>query len=149
MMKFTKEHEWLSLLSLEKKEPSERKKLQESSEREKLQEQNIIGTVGITDYAQKQLGDIVSVELPKVGSKVKQFGRLALVDSMKASSDVYAPISGEVVAVNDGLNQNPQWVNESAEEKGWFAKIKLENAGELGNLMDKAAYDQFVKGQQH
>ncbi|HII53223.1 glycine cleavage system protein H [Candidatus Micrarchaeota archaeon CG08_land_8_20_14_0_20_49_17] len=123
-MKFTKEHEWINV-------------------------EGDIGTVGITDYAQKQLGDIVSVELPKVGAKVKQFGRLALVDSMKASSDVYASVSGEVVAVNDGLSQNPQWVNESAEEKGWFAKIKLENQGELGNLMDKLAYDEFVKGIKH
>ena len=102
-------------------------------------------TVGITDYAQGQLGDVVYVELPAVGKAVKQGGEMAVVESVKAASEVYAPASGTVTEINDGLAATPQTVNEDAEGKGWFAKIKLVNKDELSKLMDAAAYRKFVE----
>jgi glycine cleavage system H protein len=104
-----------------------------------------VATVGISVYAQSQLGDVVYVELPAVGKAVKQGGEMAVVESVKAASEVYAPASGTVTEVNEGLTGTPQTVNEDAEGKGWFARIKLSNAAEVGKLMDAAAYKKFVE----
>jgi glycine cleavage system H protein len=101
--------------------------------------------IGISDYAQSQLGDVVYVELPAVGKAVKQGGEMAVVESVKAASEVYAPASGTVTAVNDALAGTPQTVNEDAEGKGWFVKIKLADKGELAKLMDVEAYRKFVE----
>lgn len=103
-------------------------------------------TVGITHYAQEQLGDVVFVELPEVGKKVEQGKELATVESVKAASEVYAPISGEVVEVNSALAETPATVNEEAQGKGWFAKLKIADKGQLAGLMDEAAYKKFVEG---
>lgn len=104
------------------------------------------GTVGITDYAQGQLGDITFVELPEVGSTVKQGDAPCVVDSVKAASDVYAPVSGEVSDVNEALADAPELVNTEAESGGWLFRVTLSDAGQLGALMDRAAYDDYVKG---
>ena len=103
-------------------------------------------TVGITHYAQEQLGDVVFVELPEVGKKVEQGKELATVESVKAASEVFAPISGEVVEVNSALADAPATVNEEAQGKGWFAKLKIADKGQLAALMDEAAYKKFVEG---
>ena len=103
-------------------------------------------TVGITHYAQEQLGDVVFVELPEVGKKVEQGKELATVESVKAASEVYAPISGEVVEINSALADAPATVNEEAQGKGWFAKLKIADKGQLAALMDEAAYKKFVEG---
>jgi glycine cleavage system H protein len=103
-------------------------------------------TVGITHYAQEQLGDVVFVELPEVGKKVEQGKELATVESVKAASEVYAPISGEVLEVNSALTDAPATVNEEAQGKGWFAKLKISDKGQLAALMDEAAYKKFVEG---
>jgi glycine cleavage system H protein len=103
------------------------------------------GTVGITDYAQQQLGDVVFVELPAVGKAVTKGGEAAVVESVKAASEVYAPVSGEVVAVNAALEAAPGTVNEDAAGKGWFVKIKLANPSELDGMMSAAEYDAFLK----
>ena len=103
-------------------------------------------TVGITHYAQEQLGDVVFVELPEVGKKVEQGKELATVESVKAASEVYAPISGEVIEVNSALSDAPATVNEEAQGKGWFAKLKVADKNQLAALMDEAAYKKFVEG---
>ncbi|MGI0033909.1 MAG: glycine cleavage system protein GcvH [Nitrososphaeraceae archaeon] len=118
--KFTKEHEWITI----------------SSEG--------LAMIGISDFAQEQLGDIVSVELPKVGSKFRQMQPMAIVDSVKASSDIYSPLSGEVVQVNDELSEHPEWINESPYELGWIIKIKPSNMEELDDLMTAGQYSEFV-----
>lgn len=118
--KFTKEHEWITI----------------SSEG--------LAMIGISDFAQEQLGDIVSVELPKVGSKFRQMQPMAIVDSVKASSDIYSPLSGEVVQVNDELSEHPEWINESPYELGWIVKIKPSNMEELDDLMTAGQYSEFV-----
>lgn len=118
--KFTKEHEWITI----------------SSEG--------LAMIGISDFAQEQLGDIVSIELPKVGSKFKQMQPMAIVDSVKASSDIYSPLSGEVVQVNDELSEHPEWINESPYELGWIIKIKPSNMEELDDLMTAGQYSEFV-----
>jgi glycine cleavage system H protein len=97
-------------------------------------------TVGITDYAQSQLGDVVFVELPKVGRALKKAEAAAVVESVKAASDVYAPITGEVVAINDALAAEPALVNSDADSKAWFFKLKLADNSELEGLMDADAY---------
>jgi glycine cleavage system H protein len=104
-----------------------------------------IATVGITDHAQSQLGDVVFVEVPEVGRKAKAGEAVAVVESVKAASDVFAPVSGEVVEANGELAANFALVNEDAEGKAWFFKIKIADAGELDKLMDRAAYQAFVK----
>ena len=101
-------------------------------------------TVGITDYAQGQLGDIVFAEVPAVGSALKKGGDAAVVESVKAASDVYAPVSGTVVEGNDALGDDPALVNSDPEGDGWFFKLTLSDAGELDSLMDEAAYKTFV-----
>lgn len=103
-------------------------------------------TIGITNYAQEQLGDVVFVDLPAVGKKVEKGKELAVVESVKAASEVYAPLSGEVVEVNGVLSDAPATVNEDSMGKGWFAKVKLANKAELGELMDEAAYKTYVEG---
>ena len=104
-----------------------------------------IGTVGITVNAQEQLGDIVFAEVPDVGRKVKQKDATAVVESVKAASEIYAPVSGEVVEANADLAANPALVNEDAEGTAWFFKIRIADKAELDGLMDRAAYEAFVK----
>jgi glycine cleavage system H protein len=99
-----------------------------------------VATVGITDYAQSQLGDVVFIELPKVGRSLKKAEAAAVVESVKAASDVYAPISGEVLETNEALAAEPALVNSDAQTKAWFFKIKIADKSELGGLMDEAAY---------
>ena len=103
-------------------------------------------TVGITDYAQGQLGDITFVELPGEGQAVAKGDSAAVVDSVKAASDVYAPVAGTVSAVNDALADQPELVNSDAEGEGWLWRMTLSDQGELGSLMDEAAYKEYVEG---
>lgn len=103
-------------------------------------------TVGITDYAQGQLGDVVFVDLPDSGRTVTKGGEAAVVESVKAASDVYAPVSGTVTESNPALADDPSLVNSAPEGEGWFFKLTLSDASELDGLMDKAAYDAFVAG---
>lgn len=103
-----------------------------------------VGTVGITDYAQGQLGDITFVDLPEVGSTVSKGDSVAVVDSVKAASDVYSPVSGEVVEVNVALGDAPEAVNTDADGSGWLFKLKLSDNGELDALMDEAAYSAYI-----
>lgn len=103
------------------------------------------GIVGITDYAQSQLGDVVYVELPAIGKAVEKGGEAAVVESVKAASEVYAPVSGEVVEINGDLEAAPATINEDPAGKGWFMKIKLKDAGELDALMSQDDYDAYVK----
>jgi glycine cleavage system H protein len=102
--------------------------------------------VGISDYAQTQLGDVVYVELPAAGTHLAKGKEAAVVESVKAASEVYAPVSGEVTAVNAALSEEPARVNTDAEGEGWFFKLKLSDAAELGELLDAAAYQAFVAG---
>ena len=102
--------------------------------------------IGITDYAQTQLGDVVYVELPAVGRRVEKGKEAAVVESVKAASEVYAPVSGEVIAVNDALSGEPGKVNADPMGEGWFLKLRIANAKELDELMDEAAYQSFVEG---
>ena len=119
--RFTQEHEWIRV-------------------------EDGIGTVGITAYAQEQLGDVVYVELPEPGRRVERGKDMAVVESVKAASEVYAPVSGEVVEVNAKLTSDPATINADATGAGWFAKIRLSNASELDGLMDEGAYQSFVAG---
>ena len=117
--RYTKEHEWVSL-------------------------NDDIGTVGITDYAQHELGDVVYVELPKIGAKLKAGDLLGTVESVKAVSDIYAPVSGEVTEVNSALVSAPETVNQDPHGKAWLIRVKLTDAAELSSLMDAAAYQAYV-----
>ncbi|MXQ13678.1 glycine cleavage system protein GcvH [Microvirga makkahensis] len=103
------------------------------------------GIVGISDYAQSQLGDVVFVELPSVGKTLSKGDEAAVVESVKAASEVYAPVSGEVVEVNSELEASPGTVNEDPAGRGWFMKIRLANASELDGLMTEEQYQEFVK----
>ena len=105
-----------------------------------------IATVGITDYAQNQLGDVVYVELPKPGQKVEKGKQAAVVESVKAASEVFAPVTGEVIEANQALADEPATVNADPMGRGWFMKLKLANKGELEGLMDEAGYKKFVEG---
>jgi len=116
---FTKDHEWIRV-------------------------EGGVATVGITNHAQTQLGDVVFVDLPDVARKVAQGEAVAVVESVKAASDVFSPVSGEVVETNGHIVGQPALVNEDAEGKAWFFKVKVANAAELDGLMDRAAYDAFV-----
>lgn len=116
-----------------------------TSEHEWIRVDGDVGTVGVTDYAQKQLGDVVFVELPEPGRLIARGGEAAVVESVKAASEVYTPVGGEVVAVNQALVDQPALVNESPEDAAWFFRIRLSDRGELGTLMDRAAYESFVK----
>ncbi|HHK74086.1 MAG TPA: glycine cleavage system protein GcvH [Rhizobiales bacterium] len=106
-----------------------------------------VATVGITDFAQGQLGDVVFVELPEVGATFEKGEDAAVVESVKAASEIYAPVSGEIVEVNSALEDEPTGVNSDPMGKGWFMKIKLSNASELDGLMDEDAYKAFVASQ--
>lgn len=119
-MKFTKDHEWVVV-------------------------EGDVATIGITDYAAEALGELVYVELPKVGNKYNLHDAFAVVESSKSASDVYIPVSGEVIAVNDALNSQPELVNNSAFKDGWIAKVKMSNASELADAMDEASYKEFLK----
>lgn len=120
-VKYTKDHEWVRV-------------------------EGDVATVGITDYAQQQLGDVVFVELPEIGRAVEQGGEAAVVESVKAASEVYAPVSGTVASVNDALAETPSLVNTGAETDGWFFTVTLSNPAEIDGLMDADAYRSFVAG---
>jgi glycine cleavage system H protein len=119
-VRYTKDHEWIAV-------------------------EGDVGTVGITDYAQGQLGDVVFVELPAIGKAVTKGGEAAVVESVKAASEVYAPVSGSVVAVNGDLEGAPATVNEDPQGRGWFMKVKLADPAEVEGLMTKDEYDAFLK----
>ena len=120
-VKYTEEHEWVRL-------------------------DGDIATVGITDYAQNQLGDVVYLELPKPGQKVEKGKQAAVVESVKAASEVFAPVTGEVVEANQALVDEPATVNADPMGRGWFMKLRLADKGQLDGLMDQAAYKKFVEG---
>ena len=122
-MRFTKDHEWIKV-------------------------EGGVATIGITAYAQEQLGDVVFVDLPQPGKKVEKGKEVAVVESVKAASEVYAPVSGEVIAVNDAIVGDPAKVNADAMGEGWFIKLRLADPKELDALMDEAAYAAFVAEQQ-
>ena len=105
--------------------------------------------IGITDYAQEMLTDIVFVELPAVGKKVAQGEPVAVVESVKSVSDVYAPVSGEVIAVNQALEETPELINRDAFGEGWIAKLKLENPNEMTSLLSAADYDRLIQEGKH
>jgi len=119
-VKFTKEHEWLKMTN------------------------DGQATIGISDFAQQQLGDIVSVELPKVGSNFRRMQTMAIVDSVKASSDIYSPLSGEIMQVNVELSEHPEWINQSPYELGWMVKLKPSDIEELEKLMTPDQYREFI-----
>ena len=102
-------------------------------------------TIGITDYAQSELSDIVFVEPPEVGDTVEQGGEIGVVESVKAASDFYAPVTGEVVETNEKLGDSPELMNKDPYGEGWFIKVKADNPGQLDGLMDAAAYREFLK----
>ena len=120
--------------------------LKYSKDHEWVRVEGDVGTVGISDYAQEQLGDVVYVELPEVGRAVAQNEEAAVVESVKAASEVYAPVSGEVVEVNQALEDDPALVNGDPTGEGWFLKLRLSAPGELDGLMDDAAYAEYVAG---
>jgi glycine cleavage system H protein len=120
--RFTKDHEWVRL-------------------------DGDLAVIGITDYAQSQLGDVVYVELPEIGRRVERGREAAVVESVKAASEVYAPVSGEVAEVNDALSDDPAKVNGDPMGEGWFLKLRLADPAEFDELMDEAAYRSFVAGQ--
>jgi len=120
-LSFTEEHEWIAV-------------------------DGDVGTVGISDYAQEQLGDVVYVELPEIGTDVAKGDEAAVVESVKAASEVYAPVGGTVVERNEALSDNPALVNEAATTDGWFYKLRLADPREIEGLMDAAAYAAFVEG---
>jgi glycine cleavage system H protein len=106
-----------------------------------------IGTVGITTFAQQQLGDVVYVEVPEVGVTVTKGGEAAVVESVKAASEIYAPLDGEILESNQGLADDPAAVNNDPQGEGWFFKMKIADPGQLDGLMDEAAYNTFVETQ--
>ena len=120
-LKFTKEHEWVSI-------------------------DGDVATVGISDYAQKELGDVVYVELPPIGDTFAKGEACSSIESVKAVSDIYTPVSGEIVDVNSDLEDNPESVNQSPYEDGWVFKIKIEDEGELDDLMDADLCDEYLQG---
>lgn len=122
-VKYTKDHEWV-----------------------RIEGDTVV--VGITDYAQSQLGDVVYVELPEIGRRVQKGKEAAVVESVKAASEVFAPLSGEVVAVNSELSGEPGRINSDPMGEGWFMKLRMSNAKEMDDLMDEKAYNGFVEGLQ-
>jgi glycine cleavage system H protein len=116
-----------------------------SNEHEWISVEGDVGTVGISNYAQEQLGDVVFVDLPQAGRKVAKGESVAVVESVKAASDIYSPASGEIVESNASLGTSPGDVNSDPMGMGWFYKIKLDNLADLEGLMDEAAYEAFVK----
>lgn len=122
--------------------------LKYTNEHEWVRADGDVYTVGITDYAAEQLGDVTYVELPEVGKEVKQHGEAATVESVKAASDVYAPVSGKITEVNNALDETPELVNDSPYDQGWFFKMTDIDTSQLDGLMDAAAYAEFVKKEQ-
>jgi glycine cleavage system H protein len=118
-----------------------------TNEHEWIKVDGDVGTVGITKFAAEKLGDVVFVELPDAGKAVKKDADMAVVESVKAASDVYAPVTGEIVEGNSAIVDEPAKVNDDPEGAGWFVKIKLADEGQLSGLMDKAAYDAFCATQ--
>ncbi len=116
-----------------------------TKEHEYIRIEDGMGTIGITDFAQGQLGDVVFVELPALGKQLAKGGEAAVVESVKAASEIYAPVSGEVIEVNHALEEAPATVNEDPVGKGWVLKIKLADQAELDGLMDESAYQDFLK----
>ncbi len=119
-MKYTKDHEWIKI-------------------------EGDVATIGITEYAAEALGELVYVELPKVGNKYNKHDSFAVVESSKSASDVYIPISGEVVAVNDALNSAPELVNNETYTNGWIAKVKISNKADLDDSLDEEAYKKLLQ----
>jgi glycine cleavage system H protein len=119
-----------------------------TNEHEWVRVEGDLATVGITDYAQHELGDVVYVELPKPGTKLKAGESLGTVESVKAVSDIYAPVSGEVTEVNSELKDTPETINKDPHGKAWLIKLKLANSSELSTLMNAAAYEAFLAGKQ-
>ena len=105
-----------------------------------------IGTVGISDYAQKALGDVVYVELPKIGAKVSKGAQAGVVESVKSASELYSPVTGEVVEINNDLAKDPALVNQDPLGKAWFFKVKIANDSELSGLKDESSYNAYIKG---
>lgn len=116
-----------------------------SEEHEWMKIDGDVATVGITDYAQNSLGDIVYVELPRVGASFDQFASIGVIESVKAVSDLFTPIGGEVIEVNSALDADPALVNREPFETGWLFKLKIKDSSEGGNLMKRADYDSFVE----
>ncbi len=123
MIKYTKQHEWVAINDGDEK-----------------------AAVGITDYAQKQLGDIVYVELPEIGVNLNKGDEAAVVESVKAAAEVYSPISGEILEVNENLADSPEIINNEAEANGWFFKLVPSEDSELEELMDKEGYHKYIGG---
>jgi glycine cleavage system H protein len=119
--------------------------LRYSKEHEWIKVEGNVGTIGITDYAQHSLGDVVFVELPPVGRVLKAHEQFGVVESVKTVSDLYTPVAGKVVAVNDALESTPETVNTSPYEDGWIVKIELSNPADLDALLDAAAYEAHIK----
>lgn len=117
-----------------------------SDDHEYVKIEGSTGTVGISDYAQKALGDVVYVELPKVGAKIDKGGQAGVVESVKSASEIYAPVSGEVIEVNNDLSADPAAVNADPLGKGWFYKVRISNDSELQKLKDEKAYAAYVDG---
>lgn len=117
-----------------------------SEDHEYIRIENGVGTVGISDFAQKALGDVVYVELPKVGAKLTKGGQAGVVESVKSASELYSPVTGEVVEINGALTGDPALVNSDPLGKAWFFKVKIANENELTGLKDEAAYNDFIKG---
>lgn len=116
-----------------------------TSDHEYIRVENDIGMIGISDYAQDKLGDIVFVELPEIGKKLAKTQEAAVVESVKAASEVYAPVSGEVVEVNEAIVGNPELVNQDPEGEAWFLKLRISNPTELGMLMSAEAYKDYLE----
>jgi len=110
----------------------------------KVQDEDLV-TIGITDFAQEQLGDLVYIELPKVGHEFSRGDNISVIESVKSASDLVAPVSGEIVEVNDRLADEPELVSEDSMGDGWFIKVKLSNTSELDDLMDDDAYQTFIE----
>ena len=117
-----------------------------SDDHEYLKVEGGVATVGITDYAQKALGDVVYVELPAVGAKVEKGGQVGVVESVKSASEVYSPVTGEVVEVNDALTGDPALVNADPQGAAWFFKVRIANDDELQDLKDESGYADYIKG---
>jgi len=102
--------------------------------------------IGITEYAQHELGDVVFVEIPKVGSRVVQFKEFGVIESVKAASDLFSPVNGEVIEVNGGLGDHPEWVNEDPYDRGWIMRVRPDDASEVDGLLDAAGYRDLIGG---
>jgi len=120
------------------------KDLKYSKEHEWIKVENGVGTVGITQYAQEQLGDIVFVELPSIGREVEKMEAVAVVESVKAASDIYTPVSGKIVEINEELNSSPNLINEDPYGKGWIFKIELKEPKELDELLSAEEYERLI-----